>query len=280
MVIVPTASQICVFSVVQRHSGLDVERETVFSSFSTIFRRVLGTVRTTLMAARIASCCHLGTSTLLIIVRIREFTAPFCSPMRSGTFITEAGRYGVFKSALMVATSFCKKCTCAKSRSMRAVCRRRSTVPKHGYAPASARRRLPARRLELWELWGIMGNYGELCGIMGNYGELWGIWVEFGWNYGKLWGIMGELWGIMGELWGIMGNYGGIMGNYGGIMGNYGVLWGIMGELWVIMGNLGELWGNCGLVLILDVSLFVPDGLLLMLPDRFLLIPDVLTSCW
>ena len=51
-----------------------------------------------------------------------------------------------------------------------------------GYAPASARRWLPARRLELWELWGIMGNYGELRwnlgGIMGNYGELWGIMVE------------------------------------------------------------------------------------------------------
>ena len=68
-----------------------------------------------------------------------------------------------------------------------------------GYAPASARRRLPAGRLELWELWGIMGNYGELWGIMV---ELWG-------NYGELWGIMGELWGIMGGLW-----------------GNYGELWG------------------------------------------------------
>ena len=99
-----------------------------------------------------------------------------------------------------------------------------------GYAPASARRRLPARRLELWELWGIMGNYGELWGIMGNYGELWGI--------------MGNYGGIWVELWGIMGNYGGIMGNYGELWGNYGELWGIMGELWV---NNGELWGIMGI---------------------------------
>ena len=64
-----------------------------------------------------------------------------------------------------------------------------------GCAPASARRRLPARRLELWELWGIMGNYGELWQIVGNYGELWGI----VWNYGELCGMMGKLWGIMGK---------------------------------------------------------------------------------
>ena len=77
-------------------------------------------------------------------------------------------------------------------------------------------------------------------------------------NYGKLWGIMGnygELWGIMEELWRIMGNYGGV----------WVELWGIMGELWGIMGNYGELWWNYGLVLILDVLLFVPDGLLLIL---------------
>ena len=56
-------------------------------------------------------------------------------------------------------------------------------------------------------------------------------------------------------------------------MGNYG-------EFRGIMGNFEELWGNAGLVLILDVLLFVPGGLLLMLLDRLLLIPDVLPSCW
>ena len=74
--------------------------------------------------------------------------------------------------------------------------------PIQGCAPASDRRRLAARRLELW---GIMGNYGgimvELWGSMGNYGELWWNYGEFGWNYGDLWGIMVELRGIRVELW-------------------------------------------------------------------------------
>ena len=51
------------------------------------------------------------------------------------------------------------------------------------------------KRLEVWELWGIMGNYG---GNVGVYGEL------------------------RGERWGIMGNHGGKMWNDCGIMGNDG----------------------------------------------------------
>ena len=91
-----------------------------------------------------------------------------------------------------------------------------------GCAPASARRQVPAKRLELWELWGIMGNYGELWW---NYGELWGIMGNYGGimgNYGELWGGHWESWAIMGELW-----------------WNYGELWGIWVELWGIMGNYG-----------------------------------------
>ena len=37
------------------------------------------------------------------------------------------------------------------------------------------------------------------------------------------------------------------------------------------MGNYGELWWNYGLVLILDVLLFVPDGLLLILAGLLLI---------
>ena len=81
------------------------------------------------MAARIACRCHRGACTVLTMAPTIVLMAPYCSPVRSGTLITGAGRYGIIKSALRAATPCCRKCTYAKHRSMRAVYKQRSTVP-------------------------------------------------------------------------------------------------------------------------------------------------------
>ena len=125
----PTASQIALCCSSQQHCGLSGSQAVLFWCFSTTLRSVCGTIRTTRIDACTACRCHRGTGIPLIMLLTTAPTAPFCCPVRLGTLTTGAGTYGMLSPEDMAATSFCKKCICAKSLSMRAVCSRRKTVP-------------------------------------------------------------------------------------------------------------------------------------------------------
>ena len=106
---------------VRQHSRCVSLHAAVFSNFSTTFRSMLGTVCTTLIQARIAWRCHLRTNTDLTIPLTTVFTAFRCSLVRSGTFTTGAGTYGMFRPEHIAAVSFCRKYTCVVFVDARAV---------------------------------------------------------------------------------------------------------------------------------------------------------------
>ena len=105
----PNASQMGLCRASQQQSGLSASLAALFWCFSTIFRSVCGTVRTTRIDAWTACLCHFGTDIPFTMLLTAVLTALFCSLVRSGTFRTGVGTYGMFNPDEIAETSFCKK---------------------------------------------------------------------------------------------------------------------------------------------------------------------------